>query len=64
MLAKIKVKDRQEARLIRNGLEDKATRATVKIVGAIIHLRPDARIRVLRFVEDKMRCEVKAPTDA
>lgn len=53
MNAKIAVKDRKEAQQIRRGLDDKAVRAFVKIVGALDMLSSDrARLRVLRFVQD------------
>jgi hypothetical protein len=49
----IEVADRKEAALIRRGLADPATRALVKVMGALAALPTDrARIRTMRFVED------------
>lgn len=46
----IEVKDEEEARLIRRGLEDPATRALVKIMGALLPLPERSRADVLTKV--------------
>lgn len=53
MEAKVQVEDRKEAELIRRGLADNATRALVKIIGALSTL-PSVRAkkRTLTFVAD------------
>jgi hypothetical protein len=49
--AQINVMDEEEARLIREGLKDPATRALVKMMGALLPLKNDeARARVLTEV--------------
>lgn len=53
MKAAIEVADRKEAELIRAGLSDPATRALVKVMGALKPLESDrARMRALEFVAD------------
>jgi len=53
MKSTIEVSDRKEAELIRTGLADPATRAVVKIMGALIKLPTDrARTRVLNYAKD------------
>lgn len=50
----IEVADEEEARLIRLGLQDPATKALVKVMGALKPLNDAARARVLTDVYDKM----------
>jgi demethoxyubiquinone hydroxylase (CLK1/Coq7/Cat5 family) len=53
MKAMIEVQDRKEARHIRAGLLDPATRAVVIVMGALSSLPSDrSRMRVLSYVED------------
>ena len=53
MKTTIEVEDRKEATLIRRALEDKETRALVKVMGALLALPSDrARLRTLRFAQD------------
>ena len=53
MRAGIEVESREEADLIRKGLEDPATRALVKVMGALSALPTDrARKRVMTHVVD------------
>lgn len=58
MIARIQVKDREEARLLETGLQRPDVRAFVKIVGALIPLPSDrARARVLRYALDRVEEE-------
>jgi hypothetical protein len=52
MKARIEVADRKEAELIKRALEDKQTRALVKIIGALLPLSQRARLRTLNYVDD------------
>ena len=53
MKALIEVESRKEAQQIRDGLEDPAVRAFVKVTGVLLKLKTDrARARVMSFVRD------------
>lgn len=54
MIAKIEVKDRLEAKMLREGLRDPVTRALVVTVGALKPFSPRERQRMLNFVADKL----------
>jgi len=54
MKSRILVENRQEADLLRGGLEDRTVRAFVKVMGALGRLPSDAaRRRVLTYVADR-----------
>ena len=57
MKAKIEVSDRKEAELIKSGLADPATRALVKVMGALRPFEKRAQHRILGFVADKLNEE-------
>jgi uncharacterized protein YbgA (DUF1722 family) len=53
MKASIEVESKKDAELIRKGLEDPATRALVKVMGALSSLPSDrSRRRVMMHVQD------------
>jgi hypothetical protein len=53
MKATISVADKKEAELIRLGLEEPATRALVKVIGALAPLpTKEKKARVLKFVSE------------
>lgn len=54
MKAKIEVADRKEAELLRRGLADPATRALVKVMGALLPFETRAQHRILGFAADKL----------
>ena len=63
MRTRIEVKDRDEAKLIKQGLKDEKTRALVKVMGALMPLPSDrARSRVLHFVADKLAEDATHPS--
>lgn len=58
MKAYIEVEDREEAELLKRGLEESDVRTFVKIVGILEPLSERARARILRFVADVVDDEV------
>lgn len=55
MKARIEVKNRKEAELIRRGLADPQTRALVLTMGALLPLMKDEQRRVMNWVCDKFQ---------
>ena len=53
MKTEIEVTSREEARLIKAGLSDPATRALVAVIGALLPFPKRAQARMLSFVADQ-----------
>ena len=54
MKATIDVASRDEAKQLREGLEDPAVRAFVTIIGVLKPMTPRARARILAYVTDRL----------
>lgn len=48
------VENRKEGELIKRALDDPATRALVKVIGALLPLSSGGRRRVLNYVQDRL----------
>ena len=60
----IDVANRKEAELIRRGLADPATRALVKVIGALLPLKSkEAQVKALRTVQCVLAAEEQAAED-
>ena len=60
MKTEIEVADRKEAQLIKSGLDDPATRALVKVIGALKPHSKRAQERILGFVFDHLEEQASA----
>lgn len=62
MKTKVEVENRKEGELLRAGLTDPATRALVKVIGALSALPSDrSRRRVMQLVVDQVREDAGLP---